>query len=338
MNLRLRNLKKSVVLAKLDGFVSFNPSNIFYLTGFGEEGSFVFVSPNVGVTLFVSKLNYLSAKKYANCKIRIASDKFLRRYKNKKIGFDNTVSFARIEKLKKIGGVIFESCSGFVENLRLIKDQTELSKIRISCGISKKAIEYAEKKLHIGITEKELADEIEHFLRISGAEKSAFDVIVASGKNSSDPHHKPTDRKIQKDDVVVVDLGCVYENYKSDLTRTFFLDTMNRRTRSVFVTVSEAQKRAVCAIKDGVLCSKVDFAARDFVNNNGFGKYFIHGTGHGVGINIHEGPLISAKSDRVLKVGMVVTVEPGVYIPGKFGIRVEDTVLVTKSGCEILTV
>ena len=336
MNLRIKNLQRKIVSEKMDGFISFNPSNIFYLTGFRAENSFVFVSRK-DIILVVSELNYSSAEKYANCKIQIASDSFFKKYKNKKIGFDNGISVARLEKLKKIKGVKFESCSNFIENIRLIKDQDEIKKIKIACKISKKAIEYAEKKLKAGITEKELADELEYFLRTSGAEKSAFDIIVASSNNAADPHHKPTNRKIQKNDIVIIDLGCVYEGYNSDLTRTFFLGKINKYAENVFEIVKAAQKKALNGIKDGISCKEVDFAARNFINKNGFGKYFIHGTGHGVGVDIHEEPSVSAKAEAILKAGMVVTVEPGIYIPHKFGVRIEDTVLVTKSGCEVLT-
>ncbi|MFH0947576.1 MAG: Xaa-Pro peptidase family protein [Elusimicrobiota bacterium] len=347
MNLRIKNLQEKIAKELLDGFVSFNPSNILYLTGIRLENSFVFVSRK-DIILVVSKLNYPSAEKYANCppwRIQIASDKFFRRYKNKKIGFDNSISVARLEKLEKIKGVKFfatgeptwKSCSNFIEGIRQIKDQSEIKKIKTACKISQKAITYTSKKLKAGITEKELADELEYFLRKSGAEKSAFDIIVASGENTANPHHKPTNRKIQKDDVVLVDLGCIYENYNSDLTRTFFLGKISRYAENVFEIVKESQKKAISVIKDGASCKKVDFAARNFIDKNSFGKYFIHGTGHGVGIDIHEEPSIFAKSEMVLKAGMIVTVEPGIYIPNRFGIRIEDTVLVTKTGYEVLT-
>jgi len=337
MNFRVKNLQRKIASKKLGGFVSFNPSNIFYLTGFRAENSFVFVSRK-DIYLVVSELSYPSAKKHANCKIQIASDSFFKKYKNKKVGFDNGISVTRLEKLKKIKSIKFESCSNFIEDLRLIKDQSEIEKTRTACKISQKAIRYAKKKLKIGITEKELADELEYFLRRNGAEKSAFDIIVASSDDAADPHHKPTNRKIQKNDVVLIDLGCVFQGYNSDLTRTFFLGKINKLAKKIFEIVKEAQRKAISIIKDGVASKKVDFAARNFIKENGFEKYFIHGTGHGVGIDIHEEPLISAKSKTVLKAGMVVTVEPGIYIPDKFGVRIEDTVLVTKSGCEVLTI
>ncbi|MBI5574430.1 MAG: aminopeptidase P family protein [Elusimicrobia bacterium] len=336
MNFRIKSLQKRIVSKKLDGFVSFNPSNIFYLAGFRAENSFVFISRK-DIILVVSEVNYPSAKKHSGCKIQIANDSFFKKYKNKKIGFDNGISVARLEKLKKIRGVKFESCSNFIEDLRLIKDQSEIKKIKTACKISSAAIEFAEGKIKTGITEKELADELEYFLRRGGAEKSAFDIIVASGKNSADPHHKPTVRKIQKNDIVIIDLGCVYQGYNSDLTRTFFLGKISKLAKNIFKIVKEAQKKAINVIKHGISCKEVDFAARNFIRKNGFGKYFIHGTGHGVGIDIHEEPSVSAKTEVILKAGMIVTVEPGIYIPDKFGVRMEDTILVTKSGCEVLT-
>ncbi|MFH1540395.1 MAG: aminopeptidase P family protein [Elusimicrobiota bacterium] len=343
MNIRIKNLQKKITKELLDGFISSNPSNIFYLTGFKAENSFVFVSRNK-VSLHIPELNYPSAKKYANCHIQITSDKFFKKYINKKVGFDDCVSVVQLEKFKKSTGIKFQICSNFVEDFRLIKEQSEIKKIKTACEISKKALEYTLKKLKTdlltsslsGITEKELADELEYSLRKCGAEKSAFDIIVASSNNAADPHHKPTNKKIQSNDMILIDLGCVYENYNSDLTRTFFLGKINAHIKNVFEIVKEAQKKAISIIKDGVSCKEIDFAARDFIDKNGFGKYFIHGTGHGVGIDIHEGPSISAKSQTKLKTGMVITVEPGIYIPNRFGVRIEDTVLVTKNGCEIL--
>ncbi|HAX61598.1 MAG TPA: hypothetical protein DCX95_03430 [Elusimicrobia bacterium] len=335
MNLKTKNLQEKIVSKKLDGFISFNPSNIFYLTGFGAENSFIFITRK-NATLVVPELIYQSAKENANCSVEIAKEDFFDRYKNKKIGFEDTIQYCRFKKLrKKIK--IFRDCSGFAEDLRAVKNETEISKIKTACKISQKAIEYAGKKLKAGITEKELADELEYFLRKNGAEKSAFDIIVASGKNSADPHHKPTNRKFQKNDVVLIDLGCVYDGYCSDLTRTFFLGKISSKKKKIFEIVKSAQQKAIDTAKDGVKCEKIDFAARDFIAKNGYKNFFIHGTGHGVGIDIHEEPSVSAKSETVLKTGMVVTVEPGIYIPNKFGVRIEDTVLVTKSGCEVLT-
>ncbi|MEW6556572.1 MAG: Xaa-Pro peptidase family protein [Elusimicrobiota bacterium] len=335
MNLKIKKLQKKIATEKLDGFVSFEPSNIFYLTGFDAENSFVFVTRK-NATLIVPELIYQSAKKNAGCPVEITKEDFFNRYKDKKIGFENSLSYKQVCKLKK-AKIKLKDCSDFIEKMRVVKDKSELSKIKTACKISQKAMRFAEKKIKVGLTEKGLKDKLEYFLRRLGAEKSAFDIIVASSKNSANPHHKSTNRKFQKDDVILVDLGCVYDGYNSDLTRMFFLGKINKQQQKVFSIVKEAQQKAIGIIRDGVLCKKVDFTARDFIAKEGYKKFFIHGAGHGVGIDVHEKPVISAKSEAILKAGMVVTVEPGIYIPNKFGIRIENTVLVTKVGCEVLT-
>lgn len=340
MNLRLKKLREKIESEKLDGFISFNPSNIFYLAGFHAENSFIFVSSKKAV-LVVPKLLYPSVKEFVKDPqwqiIRQPADaedykNFLKQCKCRRIGLEEDVS---VKKSRHIPGI--KKYNNLIEDIRIIKDKSEILKIKTACKISSAAIEFAKRKIKAGLTEKELADELEYFLRKNSAEKSSFDIIVASGKNSAKPHHKPTNRKFRKNDVVLVDLGCVYRGYNSDLTKTFFLGKINTYTKKVFNIVKEAQSKAIGIIKDGIACKKVDFTARNFIERNGFGKYFIHGTGHGIGIDVHEKPSISAKSKTVLREGMTVTVEPGIYIPGRFGVRIEDTVLVTKTGCSVLT-
>ena len=340
MNIRLKRLQGKIVSAELDGFVSFNPANIFYLAGFRAENSFIFVGKRA--ILAVPKLIYFSAKESVcrgGCDLEILRnfEDFFKKNKNKKIGFESSIPYQTLGKLRKIPGIKFKSFDRLIEDMRVIKDGREISDIKTACEISKEAIRFTGKIIKTGMSEKELADKLEYFLRENGAEKSAFDIIVASGKNSANPHHKPANRKFRKDDIVLVDLGCVYRGYSSDLTRTYFLSKIDKCNKKVFDIAQEAQLKAINIIKDGVSCKKVDSAARNFIDENGFGKNYIHSTGHGVGIDIHEEPVLSAKSEAILRQGMVVTVEPGIYIPGKFGVRVEDTVLVTKNGCEVLT-
>ncbi|MDD5687934.1 MAG: Xaa-Pro peptidase family protein [Elusimicrobia bacterium] len=337
MFLRIKNIQKKIELEKLDGLISFNPSNIFYLTGFRAESSFIFVSRKETI-LLVPELLYSSAKKLARCKVEIIrsfKDSF-QKYKNKKIGFESSISYWYLKELEKIPNIKLKICIDFIENMRLVKDNPEISKIKTACKISKKAFESVKKKINCGMSEKELADELEYHLRKNGAEKSSFDIIVASGPNSVNCHHKPTNRRFHKDEIVLIDFGCIYDDYNSDLTKTVFLGKINKYQQKVFEIVKEAQQKAINVIADGVSCRKVDFEARNFIDKNGFNKYFIHSTGHGLGIDVHEKPALSSKSDMILKAGMVVTVEPGIYIPGKFGVRIEDMVLVTKNGCEVL--
>jgi Xaa-Pro aminopeptidase len=167
--------------------------------------------------------------------------------------------------------------------------------------------------------------------------RPSFPIIVASGPNSANPHHISSKRKIVANDVILMDLGCVYKGYCSDLTRTFFLGKTNDLQRKVYALVKRAYGRAMRALKKGVKASSIDNAAREVISNAGFADKFIHTTGHGVGIDIHEPPRLSAKDNTVLKNGMIVTVEPGVYIKGRFGVRIEDTVLINKKGKRVLT-
>ncbi|MDD4178709.1 MAG: M24 family metallopeptidase [Candidatus Margulisbacteria bacterium] len=216
----------------------------------------------------------------------------------------------------------------------------------------KKAIEIASRvmrslRIRPGQTEKEIADWIIYEITSAGASLS-FDIIVASGKRSLDPHAKPTGKKIKKGEQVVVDLGAKYQGYCSDITRTFFIGKPTGRYNHLYNTVLAAQKRAISVVKDGVWCRWVDLAARDIIKKHCFvdchisekkcpGECFIHTTGHGVGRKVHEAPRISLKSRQKLKAGMVITVEPGIYVKGWGGLRIEDMVLVTKTGCKVLT-
>ncbi|PIS29005.1 hypothetical protein COT42_06475 [Candidatus Saganbacteria bacterium CG08_land_8_20_14_0_20_45_16] len=201
--------------------------------------------------------------------------------------------------------------------------------------------------LRPGLTEQEIADKIVSELKVRGA-KPAFDVIVASGKRSIDPHGRPSGKKLKNGEQVVIDLGANYRGYCSDLTRTFFIGRLTKKFSRLYQLVKNAQAKAIKAVKTGVFCRQIDLVAREYIRRSCFahcqikeklcgGDCFIHTTGHGVGRKIHQAPRISLKSREKLKVGMVITVEPGIYLKGWGGIRIEDMVLVTKTGCRVLT-
>jgi len=175
--------------------------------------------------------------------------------------------------------------------------------------------------------------ELERFIRYRGAANSAFEIIVAGGANSAFAHHIPGARKLRDRQNVLIDIGVDVCGYKSDLTRVFFLGKINSLTRRIFDIVRVAQDRAIARIRPGVVASYVDSASREFITKKGYGKYFGHNLGHGVGLEVHEAPHISPRSQEILRPGMVFTVEPAIYLPGKFGIRIEDMVLVTDKGC-----
>jgi Xaa-Pro aminopeptidase len=187
-----------------------------------------------------------------------------------------------------------------------------------------------------GQKEREVADNIRSSLKKFGA-RPAFRIIVASGKRSAKPHGFATDKIIRRGDLVVIDFGAVYNGYCSDMTRTFIVGKPTAKQKKIYRIVKEAQKRAIKAIRAGKACFEIDMAARQYIEKQGFGKYFIHSTGHGIGRRVHEAPKISKKNRRRLRKGMVITIEPGIYIKGWGGVRIEDMVLVTRRGCKALT-
>jgi Xaa-Pro dipeptidase len=228
--------------------------------------------------------------------------------------------------------------NNLLRDLRKIKDEKEIELIKQACKIADIGIKAAAEIIQPGIKEKEVAAEVEYAMRMAGSDGVAFETIVASGYCCAYPHGTFLEKIIQEGDLVVVDLGAIYKNYRSDITRTFMAGKASDKQTRIYQTVKSAQQKACEAIKHGVPSSKVDLAARRVIEEAGFGKYFVHNLGHGVGLEIHEAPILSPDSKDILEAGNVVTIEPGIYVPGFGGVRIEDTVLVTKSGAEKLTV
>ena len=226
---------------------------------------------------------------------------------------------------------------GLVEGLRQIKSAEEIQTIKIATRIAMKAFRFIQSQLKPGRREIEIAGELERFIRYNQASDSSFDIIVASGPNSALPHHITSERKLKANEPVLIDLGVDYRGYKSDLTRVFFLGKIDTLTAKIYGIVREAQEIALKAIKPGKSCSQIDALAREHISKNGYGEFFGHGLGHGVGLEVHEEPHIGKKQNTRLEPGMVFTVEPAIYLPQKFGIRLEDMVLVTKKGSEVLS-
>ncbi|MCL1964535.1 MAG: Xaa-Pro peptidase family protein [Firmicutes bacterium] len=234
-------------------------------------------------------------------------------------------------------GVRFVPVNREIEKLRAVKDDTEIARIEKACGITSQAFEHILGFLKPGVTEKEARFELESAMYRFGAEGAAFDTIVAAGANGSLPHAIPGDRPIAAGDMVTMDFGAKVEGYCADMTRTVAIGKIDDAKRHVYDTVLEAQLRALDAIRPGARCRAIDAIARDFIYQAGYEGCFGHGLGHSLGLDIHEDPRFSATSDAVLEKGIVITDEPGVYLPGECGCRIEDTVLVTEDGCRRLT-
>lgn len=256
-----------------------------------------------------------------------------------RLGFERShVSVELHEHLKAaLAGVGLTGTQEVVEGLRQVKTEAEIAAIRAAARIADDGLARLLPRIRPGASEIELAMELEWSMRRLGAERIAFPFIVASGPRGALPHGHATARRLQRGDAVTFDIGAVVDGYASDMTRTFLLDPPNATMRRVYEVVAEAQRQAVAAVRPGRTGRQVDRVARDIIEAAGFGPRFLHGTGHGVGLAIHEGPLLFSRGDTVLEPGMVVTVEPGIYIEGLGGVRIEDTVVVRPDGPEILT-
>lgn len=231
------------------------------------------------------------------------------------------------------------SC-GMVEALRAVKDSGEVARIEAACTIADAALGAVAPRLEHRLTEAAFALELDAAMRAGGAEAVSFETIVAAGPHGSRPHHTPSNRVIERGDLVVIDFGAMIDGYHSDMTRTIAvggLDALDATQRRMMAVVGEAQAAGVAAVAAGVSATAVDAACREVIAAAGWAEAFVHGTGHGVGLDIHEAPRVAATSDDTLRGGHVVTVEPGVYLPGHGGVRIEDTVVVTESGCRTLT-
>jgi Xaa-Pro aminopeptidase len=227
--------------------------------------------------------------------------------------------------------------SSLVESLRMVKDEDELQLIREAALLGCRLFDHILKHLRSGVAELEIAAELEHHARRLGAEGMSFETIIASGKRSALPHGRATLTPLPRRGFLTLDFGIIHKGYCSDMTRTVFLGAPRPMERSAYQAVLKAQQAAVSAVTSGATCMEVDEAARGILRKEGLGEAFSHSTGHGVGLEIHEAPRVGAGQKTRLEPGMVVTVEPGIYLPGQFGIRIEDMVAVTRAGCEVLT-
>jgi len=226
---------------------------------------------------------------------------------------------------------------GLIRKLRLVKDAQEVQRIRAAIRVGEQAFAALRRRIRPGMTEAELAARLEYEMRRRGASGAAFPTIVAVGPNAALPHARPGSRRVPKNGLILFDWGAVLDGYCGDLTRVLLIGRIPARVRKLYQVVLEAQVTAIQAIKPNASCRRIDRAARRVLDRAGFGRYFVHGLGHGLGLQVHEPPRLSRKSTERLAAGMVVTVEPGVYLPGVGGIRIEDDVLVTETGCEVLS-
>lgn len=347
---RRNKLAQHVKQHGLHGMLVTNPVNVSYLTGFTGEASYLLVGAEQDFSLLVSDGRFTTQLqeecpglelyiRSPNQRITIAAIQVLETTGWKNIGCEGGhLTLAEFEEFSTILTTAqWKSQIGLVEQMRARKDQTEIAEIKDAIGMAERALKKFLKSLSGKDSEKQLTDRMEMLLREEGATHSSFPTIVAAGVRAALPHAPPTLQHLAGQELLLVDWGASGTFYKSDLTRTYAIGKPTDQFRKVHAAVLKAQEQAIAAIKPGVQAQVIDAEARKSLQESGYLQYFNHGTGHGLGINVHELPFLRPGQETLLEPGMVITIEPGVYLPEWGGIRIEDDVLVTASGAEVLT-
>ena len=344
----IEKLKEYIKSAPFDAVLIVSPENRFYFTRFASSDGYLIVCADKAV--FITDGRYIEAaqKSVSGCEVLLQTRK-ISQLKDviASLGAKSVAVEADRMTLKQYATVAGAldgidvvpdgALDTAITNIRSVKDKSEVEKIVKAQRIAESAFEHILTFIKEGVTEKEVALELDYYMLSHGADALSFETIAISGKNTSKPHGVPSDKKIEKGDFVTMDFGAVTEGYHSDMTRTVAVGFVSDAQRAVYDTVLKAQKNAELAARQGELCKNIDLAARLVIEKAGYGEYFNHSTGHGVGVEIHEFPNLSPACEKPLVSGNIVTDEPGIYIPEKFGVRIEDMLLITENGCENLT-
>lgn len=328
----------------IDSILLQKPENRFYASGFTGTTGHVLITEKEAV--FITDFRYTQqAMKQCvgysiveNSKVKPLSS-IIKEFGVTKIGFEEDfTTFGQYTELKeKLENVEFSPLKGAITKLRSVKTDDELQLIERAAAIGDLAFEHIQKFIKPGVRELDIALELEHFMKKQGASKLSFDSIVASGKRSSLPHGVASDKLIEDGDFVTLDFGCIYNGYCSDMTRTVVVGKATDKQKEIYNVVLEAQKMALAAVKPGITGKELDLVARNYITEKGYGEYFGHGLGHGVGLEIHELPHVNAIGEVPMEAGMVITDEPGIYIADFGGVRIEDLVVVTEDGYRVLS-
>lgn len=348
---RIKAIRYQLKKKRIKSLLVTKPANVTYITGFLGDDSWALFTKGRVYLLTDSRYTEQAQSQCRSCRLIQrrgpmveAAAKLLKKLKPvpsvaegsvQTVAVEKSVSLAAFEALKKHIKIRLKTVAGFIESARSIKDKSEVAAIGAASQIAAQALRQTFAHIKPGITENELAGRLDFQIRKAAATNS-FETIVAFGPNASRPHHQPTRRKLKKNDTVLIDFGVRFKGYCCDITRCFIIGRPSRFYKKVYNAVQEAQTAALKMISPGVAAKKVDAAAREVIRKSGLPVYG-HGTGHGLGLEIHEEPVISPLSKAKLQPGMIFTIEPAVYIPGKLGVRIEDDILVTKTGCRILT-
>lgn len=343
--MKLVKLRQALIDLNVDALLITSDYNRRYMTGFTGTAGVAIVSKDDAVFITDFRYTEQAAEQVKDFRIvqhtatifaEVAAQAALMGVKT--LGFEkDTMTYGMFELYNKAVKAEFVPVSGLVEKIRLIKTPEEITIIKAACEIADNAFTHILGFIEPGKTELEVSNELEFFMRKQGATSSSFDIIVASGVRSALPHGVATDKVIEKGDFVTLDFGALYNGYISDITRTIAVGQPSDKLVEMYNVVLESQLLALEKVGPGMTGIQADAVARDYLTSKGYGKAFGHSTGHGIGLEVHEGPGLSFRSETILEPNMAVTIEPGVYLPGIGGVRIEDDILITEIGNEILT-
>ncbi|MER2172615.1 MAG: aminopeptidase P family protein [Psychrobacillus psychrodurans] len=343
--MKLGKLRAALEENGVDALLITNGHSIRYMTGFTGTAGVAIISKNDA--MFITDFRYTEQAASQIKDFRIVQHKktIIEEIATQvtdmginSLGFEkNDVTYSDFELYKQAIQADLVPLSGLVEKIRLIKTDEEISIIKAACRIADEAYEYILTYIKPGMTELDVSNELEFFMRKKGATSSSFDIIVASGTRSALPHGVATDKVIENGDFVTLDFGALYNGYISDTTRTLAVGEPSDKLKEIYQVVLDSQLLALEKVKPGMTGKEADAIARDYIASKGYGEAFGHSLGHGIGLEVHEGPGLSFRSDIVLEPGMVITIEPGIYLPKIGGVRIEDDALVTENGLEKLT-
>jgi Xaa-Pro aminopeptidase len=307
---RIQRLREEMAAKGLEAILISHPINRRYMTGFTGTAGVALLTEKEA--MFITDFRYVAQVK------------------------EQCPDYTLVRQAR-LNSIRLEPVSGLIEKLRLVKEPEELLLIKEAAKIADRAFEQILQQIRPGMTEKEVALRLEVIMREHGATSSSFDTIVASGWRSALPHGVASDKVIEKGDLVTLDFGAYYQGYASDITRTVMMGKPTEKQKEIYQIVLEANKKAIAGVQPGKTGKEVDAIARNYIKEHGYGDYFGHSTGHGLGMEVHEEPLVSTRGEEALVPGMVITIEPGIYIPDLGGVRIEDDLIVTESGYENIT-
>ncbi len=349
---RISRLRTVFSKKGLDALWILGPENRRYLSGFSasdihitESSGSLLIGKDYAFLITDPRYEIQAKEEVPDFEIKLVKDDILDQICRiisetgaKKIGFEeNYLSYGTYRKIKEKVSLELIPVEGIVEELRRIKEGCEIELIKKAAKMASEIMDEVISWIRPGISEKEVELRIRELAYRKGAEDLSFQPIVASGKNSALPHASPSEKKLLPHEPIIIDMGVKVEGYCSDITRTVFIDGPDEEFRKIYSVVDEAKKKAISFVKPGMRTDKLDGIARDVIKGAGFGDFFTHGLGHGVGLAVHEAPRISRSDPTILEQGMVITIEPGIYLPGKGGVRIEEMVIVEEGGHEIIT-